>query len=372
MTRFAVLVAAAVLAAGAASAQSPDGAVVLPRFTEVLFDVPSTDNGAESFELAGSPGYSMAGYYFIEIEGDGGGSGIVERVMPFGSVAIGTNGLLVWRDSATVLNTGVPTVYFPGYNPATTVVVADFAPDLENGTSTFVIGFGTPPAALTDLDSDDDGVLNAGAFSGFTVVDAVGQTDGGFVDRMYGAALGFVNTPVAAGSAIYNIPTCAGGPGTWAKATITGASPGPYVLATNHAGFPFAPGISWPVDIGRPNQCVSSLQMTNAGPGSALTIANVGARAGALYLTALTFNAGNASAPYTGGHAGLVIDFTELFDEAVLGVPPFIGVLDGAGGSSFSVGAMPVIGATMYGATLVFDGVLGDFVGRTSVVSVAL
>lgn len=372
MTRFAVLTAAAVLAAGAASAQSPDGAVVLPRFTEVLFDVPGTDNGAESFELAGSPGYSMAGYSFLEIEGDGSGSGIVERVMSFASAAIGSNGLLVWRDSATALNTGVPAVYFPGYNPGTTVVVADFAPDLENGTSTFVIGFGTPPAAGADLDTDDDGVLNAGAFSGFTVVDAVGQTDGGFFDRMYGAALGFSNTPIAAGSAIYNVPTCAGGSGTWVKAVVSGALPGPFVLATNQAGFPYSPGPSWPLDLGRANQCVSSLQMTNAGPGTALTIANVGARAGALYLTALTFNAGNASAPYTGVHAGLVIDFTELFDEALLGVPPFVGVLDGAGGSSFSVGAMPVLGATMYGATLVFDGLLGDFVGRTSVVSVAL
>jgi hypothetical protein len=374
MKRLAVLTAAAALVVGSASAQAPDGAlaITLPYFTEVLFDVPGTDNGFEGFELSGTPGYSLSGYYFLEIEGDGTGAGIVDRVLSFPSAVIGTNGLFVWRDAATALNSGVPAVLLPGYNPATTVHVQDFNPDLENGTSTFIIGVGTPPAATTDLDVDNDGVFDVGTLAGFTVIDAVGMTDGGASDRMYGAALGFSNTPIAAGQVLYRIPSCSGVGGTWAKSVVSGTNPGPYFMSSNQAGFPFSPGVSWTADIGRANHCVSTLQLANSGPGTALTIANVGATANALYLTALTFNAGNATSPYTGPHAGLVIDLVELYDEAFSGIPPFVGVLDGAGGSSFTIDPMPVLGATLYGATLVFDGTVGDFVGRTAVVSVSL
>ena len=33
---------------------------------------------------------------------------------------------------------------------------------IENGSNTYVIGFGTPPAAATDLDTNNDGVIQVG------------------------------------------------------------------------------------------------------------------------------------------------------------------------------------------------------------------
>ncbi len=383
MNRIAVLIAAAA-AAGVVSAQSPDGAP-LPqvRFTEIFVNPPGTDGGFEGIELTGTPGGSLNGFFILNIDGDGTttvgmpGAGGVDQVLNLNGMSLGSNGIFLWRDAATALNSGIPAVLLTGPNPATFVNVADFVPDLENGASTFILGYGTPPvlATSTDLDVDNDGVIDAGALAGFTVVDAIGTTDGGTLDRAYGASLGFTDIAAVSGgnNGLYRIPTCAGAPGTWASAFITGSSPGPFAMSGSQLGFPFAPGSSWTLDLGRPNLCVASLAFVNAGPGTALSIDVSGAQPGESYLTALTFNVGNLpTPPYTGPHAGLVIDLGELYTEAFTFTAPFFGVLDGGGASSFVVPDMPVLGMTLHGATLVFGGAFGDFIGRTSVVSLAL
>ncbi len=382
MNRIAVFFAAATVA-GVVSAQSPDGTSPVPqvRFSEFLLNPPGTDNGLEGIELTGTPSGSLDGFFILQIEGDGTASGVgaggVDQVLNLSGMSIGLNGIFLWRDAATALNSGIPAVLLTGPNPATVVNVADFTPDLENGASTFILGYGTPPvlAPATDLDVNNDGVIDAGALAGFTVVDAIGTTDGGTLDRAYGASLGFADIAVASGgnAGLYRIPTCAGAAGTWASAFISGASPGSFVLSGSHLGFPFVPGSSWTLDLGRPNLCVASLAFVNSGPGTSLSIDVSGAQPGETYLTALTFNVGNLpTPPYTGPHAGLVIDLGELYTEAFTFTAPFFGTLDGSGAASFVVPDMPVLGMTLHGATLVFGGSFGDFIGRTSVVSLAL
>lgn len=377
------------LTAGTAPAQTPPCGPTQPFLSEILFNPSGTDNGFEALEITGPPGMSLAGYKVLVLEGDGTASahsavnGVVDQILDLGAFSLGANGLFLWRDGATTLNSGVPTVYLPGYAPATTVHVADFVPDLENGANTFVLGFGTAPALDADLDVDHNGALDLGALAGFTVVDAVGFADRGGIgalDDVYGAQLGFADVGNAdtsgssfVGGALYRTLTADGCAGAWLGGGVsTAGGPAPFVLGGDVFGFPFGPGASWTLDLGRRNHCVAALTLDNGGvPGQALTIAVAGGPANAIYLTALSFDGANASLPYAGMHAGLVISPLELFDEFSFGAP-FVGLLDGAGATSFVVPPLPVLGAQLYGATVLYDVTYGDFVGRTQVAAVSL
>jgi hypothetical protein len=193
------LVAAA--ATSAVRAQGAEGTVFVPPvfISEVLNNPPSNDNGFEGIELSGPPGQSLAGYKFLVVEGESLSIGLVDVVLDLGAFSFGSNGLFLWRDAATAINSGVPAVYLTGPNGATTINVADFNPDLENGTQTYILGFGTAPAVASDIDTNNDGVIDAG-FGAFTVVDAVGYLDGGAGEIAYGAALGFVNVGTGSGA----------------------------------------------------------------------------------------------------------------------------------------------------------------------------
>ncbi|MGE0481002.1 MAG: hypothetical protein AB7Q17_11075 [Phycisphaerae bacterium] len=197
-----------------------------PFLSEVFFNPPGTDGGQEYIELGGPAGFGLTGYYVLVIEGDGTGGGVVDQVLDLSGQSLGTNGLFLRRDAATVLS--------PAPAPATNVQVLDFSPDIENGTNTYVLGFGTPPAVATDLDANNDGALD-GPLAGFTVVDAVsfaetaGVDEFEYADDLGGTALGFVgHTP----HALYRLIDCNTGrpiaSGSWAGGQVTGASPGPY------------------------------------------------------------------------------------------------------------------------------------------------
>ncbi len=194
--------------------------------SELGVDLPSTDNGQEFVELAGVPGTSLAGYFLLLVEGDGTGAGTLDAAYNLGSYALGANGVLLIRDSATVLQ--------PAPAQQSQVVVFDFNPDMENGSTSFLLGFGTPPAVGTDLDSDNDGVLNAGALATFTVVDAValvendGASNVGYADDVGGTNLGpFANFNADTAYRTYNAD---GSACRWAAGDVLGTSPGPYTF----------------------------------------------------------------------------------------------------------------------------------------------
>jgi hypothetical protein len=193
------------------------------RLSELLLNPPVADNGFESIEIAGPPNLPLAGVYLVILEGDAGGSGVVDVVINLSAMSLGTNGLLLIRDSATVL--------VPPPSAETMVVVQDFFPDLENGSSTFLLVTGTPPEQFLDTDTNNDGVPESWP-AGITVLDAVGWSDASN-DHDYAAALGGVSFAVsAAPNAVFRFHACGAAlPSTWAGGVIEGTNPGPYTFS---------------------------------------------------------------------------------------------------------------------------------------------
>ncbi len=380
------VIGAVVLAAMSSSlhAQSggpqPDGAVPAPNWfiSEVLYNPVGTDGGLESIEIMGPPGSSAANLKIFVIEGDSGSTtGNLTAQIDLTPYSFGSNGLLLLRDGPTAIDSGVPLVFFSGSNPSTTVAVGAIpfvtAGTLQNGSQTYVLAFGAPAyAALTDSDTNNDGVLDL--YLG-TIVDAVGFLDGFATDVTYATNLSFPTVTLNASSgALYRLLDASGAPTGWAAGAITGAGSGPFVFSTPNVGFPFGPGSSRTCDLGRRNESMCTLALDNdATPGQPLSIDVSGGVPNALYLTALTLNAANGpTPPYTGIHAGLVIDLAELSSEFAILNAPFVGTLDGSGAASYATGPLPALGMTLYGTTLLYDLALGDFVGRSPIVSVNL
>jgi hypothetical protein len=245
--------ASATLALFAASASAADF-----QFAELLVNPPGTDNGQEGIEIAGDPSASLAGYYLIIVEGDGAGAGTIDVVRDLGALATGTNGLLLLRDSASVI--------LPGPDAATAIDVLDFSPDIENGSNTYILGFGTPPAQGTDIDTDNDGVIDGTPFASFTVVDAVAILENdGAANVGYADDFGFENLGPFAGpvpdahtpDAIHRIFDVDGNAFGWVGGDVAGTNPGgPYDFAiASGESFGFAEfGITaQAVDLGVPN-----------------------------------------------------------------------------------------------------------------------
>ncbi len=213
------------MAAGVVAATAVAGAfgAIPPRMTEMLFNPPGVDGGFESIELAGEPGQQLTGVSLVIIEGDAGGAGVIDVVINLGTWSFGSNGLLLIRDSATVL--------VPPPASGTNVVVFDFFPDLENGSETLLLVTGTPLVTGTDIDLNNDGIAESWP-AGVTVLDAVGWSDAPN-DYSYAAALGGVSFAVSASpNAVFRFYACgAEVPTTWAGGALEGTNPGPYTFS---------------------------------------------------------------------------------------------------------------------------------------------
>ena len=121
------------------------------------------------------------------------------------------------RDAATVL--------VPPPAAATTVNVADFNPDLENGSNTFMIVSGfTGTAGTSDVDADNNGVLDATFWA--SVMDSIGITENdGAANVIYSDEVGGVSFP---SNAVFNADAFQRfGGAAWAF-DVLGAAPGPF------------------------------------------------------------------------------------------------------------------------------------------------
>ena len=158
--------------------QSDDAPTVL--LNELKINPAGSDNGAEYVEIKGTPGMSLpTGIYFVSIEGDSGGTqGNATLVSDLGGQTLGSNGLLVI--------TGTTSPYT--FDAATTVLQdPQFNGGiLQNGSNSFAVIFSptNPITANLDLDTNDDGALDLP--SGAVLTDALGYTDGGTGDQVYG------------------------------------------------------------------------------------------------------------------------------------------------------------------------------------------
>jgi predicted extracellular nuclease len=128
-----------------------------PVINEFVFNHTGTDTEA-FIEVFGDPSSDYSGFTVLEIEGDGSGAGTIDAVLTLGT----TDGSGFWTDDE----------------------------DAENGTVTLLLVEGFTGSAGSDLDTDNDGVLNATPWT--RIVDDVAVDDGGSSDHTYA---GTVLTP---------------------------------------------------------------------------------------------------------------------------------------------------------------------------------
>lgn len=112
---------------------------------EIRIDQPSSDVD-EYIELLGDPNASLDGVSLIVVGDGSGGSGTIEAIVSFGGVMTDNDGIaLVGHDSLTLGSTAYPARFnFENSDNLTFFLVSGFSGD-----------------AAQDLDTDDDGVLDA-------------------------------------------------------------------------------------------------------------------------------------------------------------------------------------------------------------------
>ncbi|MBC8143457.1 MAG: hypothetical protein H7Y38_18670 [Armatimonadetes bacterium] len=204
-------------------------------FNEILFDVPSDDNGFEYIELlSATPNTALTGLTLVILEGENVPAGTIDQAISLSSFTTGSNGLLLLRDS---VNTAAS-------DPNTNVVTADFSPDIENGANTYLIVSGFTGTVGTDYDTNADGVLDSTPWS--SVISGIGYIDNssgsGGTDYVYdlpgveviGPRTG---SPNGGGVVLPNAFARIGGVGYVFR--VIGTPPGPYTVnpaATSGAG----------------------------------------------------------------------------------------------------------------------------------------
>jgi hypothetical protein len=143
-----------------------------PKLNEFVANHAGTDTD-EYVEVYGDPATDYSAFTILQIEGDGAGAGVVDS-----AIAVGTT------DAAGFWVT-----------PFLTNV-------LENGTLTLLLVEGWSGAVGADLDTDNDGTLDAAPWD--RVVDSVAVSDGGASDRTYSPAVlapGYDGQPFTPGGA---------------------------------------------------------------------------------------------------------------------------------------------------------------------------
>lgn len=204
------------------------------KFRSVLHATPGTDNGLEFFEIEGTPNMSLNNLYFLEVSGADGSAGVITNVKNLSPYSLGSNGILLWRDAATVIA--------PGPNPATRVVVEDFSPDLYNGTNTFLIVKNFTGHVGTDIDADDDGIPNASFLPWTEVIAALSVKEKADSYKYYAVELcgDVIINPVGKHFVFYENYQ-------WNYTNITGDLTGMTVADGQHAGRIIVPGNSYSV-----------------------------------------------------------------------------------------------------------------------------
>lgn len=146
---------------------------------EVQTDNPGTDV-CEYIELRGTAGMAVgADLYLVEIEGDGSAAGVADFVRDVSADSFGTNGIL------SIVETGACTGRDYTSDGGNSIVDSNVT--FENGTLSFLLIRSPvmPMVQGTDYDTNNDGTLDA-LPPNAVVVDAVGWTDGGGSDIVYG------------------------------------------------------------------------------------------------------------------------------------------------------------------------------------------
>ncbi len=155
----------------------------LALLSEVKVNPPEEDAPFEFVELKGPANAMLKNIYLVALDGDGNGGGnpgLAQTVVNLTGQHFGSNGLLV------IAATNNPYDF-----PSNTAVA--FVPEFSqmggglNNNSLSILLIGSPQTILagTDLDAGNNGILE-GLAPGSAILDAIGWTDGGNSDQVYG------------------------------------------------------------------------------------------------------------------------------------------------------------------------------------------
>jgi hypothetical protein len=184
MKRLLTTLSLATLAACSANAQV--------YINELLVNAPGADAGLEYFELRGTPGMSLSGYYLLGLEGQAtGGKGDVNQYFDLSGFSIGANGYFIAFHKGTtygpviagataVTNAGTGASWGSGAGSTVGHFADSSGTQLENQASTLLLinrGIGAAPTLTLDLDTGNDGILDA-LPAGWSLLDSIGLVDG--------------------------------------------------------------------------------------------------------------------------------------------------------------------------------------------------
>jgi len=173
----------------------PQGIVI----NEIRIDQTGTDLD-EYFELKGAPGQSLDGYTYIVI-GDGSTSatrnGVIEFVKPLTGLTLGSDGLALFAQYATLANAGGTVDYL-----ITPLVSGGMFENSDNVTHMLVQGFtGT---LNQDLDTNEDGVLDATPWA--SIADAIALVENNNIPPATGDEYVYAPTNTRVGPDGINVP----------------------------------------------------------------------------------------------------------------------------------------------------------------------
>jgi autotransporter-associated beta strand protein len=207
------------------------------RINEIMVDAPGTNATQDFIELKSTtPGEDVSNLSILLVEGDAGtpnGRGNIDGVITFAGPTTGTNGLFL-RHS---FSTGP----LPAIDPATTVQNSGWSH--ENAAITYILVSGFTGAVNTDIDANDDGVVDNTPWT--SVLDSVGVNDSDNApDKTYGAVLGGADFSAVTQGSTPNV-VLRDPDGAFHAAAVTGVVGGPYTVSDSDTlalGYQLSPG----------------------------------------------------------------------------------------------------------------------------------
>ncbi len=214
------------------------------KINEIYFSPEDPKDDRQFFELISDTGgaESLNNLWLLEIEGDApvgiqqDNRGQVINAIDLSNYSTGSNGLFLWRDSATVLdNSAAPGVQGPGASGLETQAFSpqilgydqenQFGDDIfQNNVHTFLLVedyTGVVPnisqefgANGTDLDTNDDGIIDAPAWT--SVLDGISATEVGDPGFQYASQVGGTDFAGGFGADIWHRLLAPGPNGEWA------------------------------------------------------------------------------------------------------------------------------------------------------------
>ena len=148
---------------------------------EAFINNPGQDSNLEYVEILTEAFSTLSDVWLIEIDGDGGNAGLIDNAQNLSGISAGANGLILLGDGYESSHPWTNEV-----SSLTTIANLDGG-SIENGSVNLMLVSGFTGAVDTDLDTNNDGVLDSTPWT--AVLDGFGWTDGDNNDHVYSSAI---------------------------------------------------------------------------------------------------------------------------------------------------------------------------------------